>query len=234
MPFSVYKHTNKKNGKIYIGITGQDVKRRWQNGSGYYGTYFYNAIKKYGWDGFAHEVLYTDLTKAEAERIEVSLIAEYQSNKREHGYNIADGGNVVFGNHERIGSKNHKSESVNVYDCNGNYITTYESQNIAAKELGINRKGITKNCIGGSSTYKGYIFTYANKSYVKKKKYPTGKHPNHHKTAVYLLDDDGNVIERYASLIEAAEKHHCRANGISKCCNGYLKTYQGRRWSSAV
>lgn len=45
MAYTVYKHTNKINGKVYIGITSQNVKRRWQNGAGYYGTYFYNAIK---------------------------------------------------------------------------------------------------------------------------------------------------------------------------------------------
>lgn len=53
MAYTVYKHTNKINGKVYIGITSQNVKRRWQNGAGYYGTYFYNAIKKI-WLEFVH------------------------------------------------------------------------------------------------------------------------------------------------------------------------------------
>ena len=56
MSFLVYKHTNKENGKVYIGITSQEPKRRWQNGAGYYGTYFYYAIQKYGWDGFEHDI----------------------------------------------------------------------------------------------------------------------------------------------------------------------------------
>lgn len=234
MAFSVYKHTNIENGKIYIGITGQNIHRRWQNGAGYYGTYFYNAIKKYGWDRFTHEVLHTGLTQKEAEEIEVALIAKYRSNNRIYGYNIAEGGKVVSGSHDRVGKKNHRSQSVNVYDVNGNYIATYESQNIAAKELDIKRKGITKNCRGESATYKGYIFAYAGKEYVKKQKYKPGKHPNHHTTAVCLLDDEGNVIERFDSMLEAAKKYQCRANGISKCCKGYLKTYLGRRWSCAV
>lgn len=34
--FTVYMHINKTNDKRYIGITGQDVRRRWRpDGSGY-------------------------------------------------------------------------------------------------------------------------------------------------------------------------------------------------------
>ena len=57
--YKVYKHTNIINNKVYIGLTKQEPKRRWQNGYGYIdNSYFYNSITKYGWDGFKHEVLY--------------------------------------------------------------------------------------------------------------------------------------------------------------------------------
>ena len=44
----VYIHTNKINGKMYVGITSQKPKRRWGfNGKGYKGCVkFVNAIKK--------------------------------------------------------------------------------------------------------------------------------------------------------------------------------------------
>lgn len=234
MAFTVYKHINKVNGKIYIGITSQNVKRRWQDGAGYYGTYFYNAIKKYGWDGFDHVIIAEGLEKKEAEKIEIRLIKETGCNKREIGYNIADGGRVVIGTRERIGGKHPNAVAVNVYDKNHNFIATYDCQSTAAVELGINRKGITKTCQGICSTYKGYIFEYADKEYEKPYKYPIGKHPNHYTTAVCLLDNDGNIIETFSSCIEAAEKYNCRSNGIIKCCNGYLQTYLGRRWCHGV
>lgn len=102
--YYVYKHTNKTNGKIYIGITGRRPQTRWgSNGVGYaprkasrnQSAYFYNAIVKYGWDNFEHEILHSKLTKTEAEEREIQLIAHYKSNVRESGYNIDNGGNAT-------------------------------------------------------------------------------------------------------------------------------------------
>ena len=54
----IYKHTNKINGKSYIGKTVQEPKTRWRNGKGYKScVVFNNAIKLYGWDSFEHEIL---------------------------------------------------------------------------------------------------------------------------------------------------------------------------------
>ena len=96
--YIVYKHTA-PNGKVYIGITKQEIKERWKNGNGYKGAFFYNAIKKYGWDNITHEVLFEGLTKEQAEQKEIELITLYKSNQREYGYNIANGGSVNCGFH---------------------------------------------------------------------------------------------------------------------------------------
>ena len=93
--FTVYCHTNKLNGKKYVGITKQKPEKRWNNGYGYSSqSLFYNAIKKYGWHNFMHEILYTNLTKKEAEEKEIQLINEWQTNDRNFGYNIEGGGNL--------------------------------------------------------------------------------------------------------------------------------------------
>lgn len=92
--YTVYMHTA-PNKKVYIGITGRNPFYRWNNGKGYEKqTHFYNAIKKYGWDNFKHEILFDGLSKEEACEKEIELIAEYKSNNPHYGYNVANGGNV--------------------------------------------------------------------------------------------------------------------------------------------
>ena len=74
MPYCVYKHTA-PNGKVYIGITSQDVLARWNHGNGYKNNkHFFSAIVKYGWDNIRHEILYDDLTKEDACKKEIGLI----------------------------------------------------------------------------------------------------------------------------------------------------------------
>lgn len=92
--YCIYKHTNKINNKVYIGITKQDIRKRWgKNGQGYSKcTLFFNAIKKYGWDQFEHEILEVGLSKTEACLKEKQLIKQYQSNNPKYGYNIESGG----------------------------------------------------------------------------------------------------------------------------------------------
>lgn len=94
MGYFVYKHTT-PNGKVYIGITSVEPKRRWQSGWGYRTQLFYRAIQKYGWENIEHEVLYSGLSKAEAEQKEIELITAYRSNQKEYGYNVDNGGNSV-------------------------------------------------------------------------------------------------------------------------------------------
>ena len=97
--FCVYRHTA-PNGKVYIGITGQNPSRRWNSGRGYKNNpHLFAAILKYGWDNFAHEILLDGLTKAEAEEHEIRLIAEHRSTDPDFGYNHATGGAVNCGNH---------------------------------------------------------------------------------------------------------------------------------------
>lgn len=95
--YTVYKHTC-PNGKVYIGITQQNIELRWRNsGQGYIGQRFYRAILKYGWDNIKHEILFTDLTKEEACQKEIELIIEYRSNNPKYGYNGSLGGEGFLG-----------------------------------------------------------------------------------------------------------------------------------------
>ena len=107
--FFVYKHTNKINGKVYIGITSRkDVKIRWgTNGSGYKNNeHFYNAIKKYGWENFDHEILYSGVSKERALYLEGMFSEIYRSTDPLHGYNLVCGeDNTIFNISEETRNK---------------------------------------------------------------------------------------------------------------------------------
>ena len=94
--YYVYQHINKINGKRYIGITKQNPESRWgTDGTNYKSSpYFYSAIQKYGWDNFSHEILFNGLTKEEACDKEIELIAYFQTQDKQHGYNIMEGGSA--------------------------------------------------------------------------------------------------------------------------------------------
>ena len=92
--YCVYVHTNKTNGKKYVGITSMNPERRWSSGRGYRSNpYFSRAIEKYGWDGFKHEIVFSGITKEEAYKKEIQLISELDLTNTEHGYNLDKGGN---------------------------------------------------------------------------------------------------------------------------------------------
>ena len=91
--YKLYVHISPSN-KRYYGITRLDVKKRWgSDGCGYrFQTYIWNAIQKYGWDNFTHEVLFDNLTEDEACLIEQCYIALYDTMDRTKGYNCSIGG----------------------------------------------------------------------------------------------------------------------------------------------
>ena len=109
--WTVYKHTA-PNGKVYIGITEQKPKYRWNNGNGYIeNKHFYSAIRKYHWENFKHDILETGLTKEQACAKEFELIAYYDSNNREKGYNKSKGGECsALGIHHSVETRRKISE----------------------------------------------------------------------------------------------------------------------------
>lgn len=92
--WKVYVHTNKINGKRYVGVTSRlKPEYRWNSGRGYReNTHFWSAIEKYGWDSFEHTILYAGLSEDEAKVIEKKLIAEWHTQDNAFGYNMTSGG----------------------------------------------------------------------------------------------------------------------------------------------
>ena len=186
--FCVYKHTS-PSGKCYIGITCQNPIKRWgTNGNGYFGKtkksgkylhpYFVNAIQKYGWDNFTHEILYSDLNELQAKTLEQELIKYYK--EQNLSYNITDGGEGVLGVHHIAWNKGivvpeekkrkgfnltdehkqklsiaHKGKvvwpparAVNLYTADGQYLDTYERCSDLARYLETGASNINQAVLG--------------------------------------------------------------------------------------
>jgi group I intron endonuclease len=92
----VYRRTNTKNGKVYIGKTTRTAEERWVNllaevNRG--GTNpIHRAIRKYGAETFKTDILHIAKTFDELNVMEIFFIALHQSHQPENGYNITLGG----------------------------------------------------------------------------------------------------------------------------------------------
>lgn len=187
---SVYIHTNKTNGKVYIGMTTRPVEKRWQNGKGYHSMRFGRAIKKYGWDGFDHIVVASDLLRQDAFKLEKELIDKYDATNPANGYNeaLGGGGGGMYNKHHtneakqkisqfskergfteehkkhiseaKSGAKHHRAKPVYQYDLDGKLIKVWEYASLATKQLGINKGNIGEVCYGRRKTAGGFVWSY--------------------------------------------------------------------------
>ena len=97
----IYKATNIKNGKIYIGLTTKTLEERIKHhkrDSLRMDTYFYRAIKKHGFYSFKWEVIDNSAKSIqELEDLEKYYIKKYNCfNNKKVGYNSQSGGNSLF------------------------------------------------------------------------------------------------------------------------------------------
>jgi len=211
--YKVYKHTlpkefsGKENDKVYIGITLQRVEYRWRNGDGYKGqTYFYNAINKYGWDNFIHEVLYDNLSKEEAEEKEKELISFYNSTNQQFGYNIQSGGYSP--------ECEYLEKPVICIETK----VVYKSASDASRKLGISNNTISACCRGLNKLAGEYHWMFEEDyneenaliwlENAKSKKY----------REVYCIDTD----KIYNSIVEASSDTGISAKMIGNCCSGIV------------
>lgn len=88
------------NNKRYIGITKNKPEYRWNKGEGYKRQpYIYKAILKYGWDNIKHIILEMNLSENEAKQKEKYYIKLYNTNNKQYGYNLTEGGDGTSGYH---------------------------------------------------------------------------------------------------------------------------------------
>ena len=189
--YTIYKVTNKINGKIYIGShKTKDLNDNYMGS----GKYLRHAIEKHGIENFTKEILYVfdtpELMYAkEAELVNEDFIAESNT------YNLKVGG---FGGFDYI-----NSTGKNLYGMNGktpnvknNFARgkkTYETRKKNDLEYANKiRKKISKSLKGRPGTFKGKNHTDETKKIIgeKSSKHQSGKgNSQYGKRWIYSLEE---------------------------------------------
>lgn len=173
--YHVYMHTMIPTGKRYIGCTGQEPTKRFQNGYGYEKcTEFFPDIVKYGWQSVETTILAETEDFELACSFEAAAIERYQTTDSRYGYNLWSSGTKNTPN-EKVGKRisqakmghsvkeetRQKLREVNSRPCvcldlEGNFVAEYPSITEAAKAVNLHKTNIWAVCKGRKKTARGF------------------------------------------------------------------------------
>lgn len=217
--YIIYKYTSPSGG-VYIGQTHNDLETRAGNSGKQYcysgkQTAIARAIKKYGWDSFQKEILFTGLTSDEADQKEKELIKEY----REKGecYNICSGGKGV------PGTRDHK---VCQYSLDGEYIKTWDTIKEAESWLGIKhaQANIVQCCQGKKRRAYGYIWRYIEEQTERVASLTPYRSP------VCQFSKTGQLLATYPTIKAASDATGIGETSIGNNLRGRSKSAGGFSW----
>lgn len=221
--YKIYAHINKVNSKKYIGQTKQSLDQRFRSGKGYKNSSKFNgAIKKYGWDGFEHILLFDGLSLEEANKKEEELIKKYDTTNDLYGYNIAYGGDNHLQSEESINkmrlSKNINKDNYDFYkevfkyNKDGCFIEKFESIREAERKTGINRTNISACCNGKAKSAGGFLWSNTYREDIKYNSLKQRQVDRYNKEGVY--------IDSFISAKIAGKELNIEPSSIYACCNG--------------
>lgn len=254
----VYKHTDKINGKCYIGITW-NIKERWSSKGKKYKGYFGSAIKKYGWDNFEHQVLYENLSREDACKKEIELIKKYNTFVP-NGYNLTKGGEgslgfeisdetrykmskVKLGKNNPFYKKKHTKEWINMISE-----INKENKSIPILQIDPKTKQVIKeyDSITDASKELGCTVQAISRCLNKKTNSSMG-YIWHYKNENYSNEDfemknnktkrvgkfnkdTEELLKIYGSIVEAGKDNNIKPHNISNTIIGNQKTSGGFIW----
>lgn len=251
----IYKVTNQKNGKIYIGQTSRTIEERWnqhkrnafQDNNLEYQNKFHRAIRKYGIGGFIIEqqekiiATNTEELHQKLNDAETKWILHFDS--KDNGYNSSLGGdyNPMRG---VKGKDNPCSVKVNQYTLDGKYIKTWDSFADIIRELGDGNYAKVcspKRLEFRKVTAKGYVWRHFTddpkcegiKISQKELDIRNAKNqapPIRPKVKIDKLTLDDEYICTYDSMREAANAVDGDPSGITVVAKGRRKSYKGFHW----
>lgn len=227
--YCVYAHINKANGKIYIGQTCRKLRERWSNGLGYRGrNRFWGAIQKYGWDGFEHEVIASNLTKEEADNFERLLIKKLDTINPDFGYNMTLGGEGCAGCFPSDETRNKISEKAK------ERFEDLEARNKQRENARLQWKNpeIRNKMIKALSGENHPLYGKHPSDETRQKMSVVRQGENNPKARpVYQIDKNTNeILKKWSYIMEACRELGINSGNVIACCRGKRKTAGGFKW----
>ena len=244
----VYSHKSPSN-KRYIGITSQKPpEKRWKRGKGYPDNkHLKNAIDKYGWDNFTHEILCEGLDKKSANEMEKYYISLFDARDREFGYNVqlgGEGGSEILPETKIKMSEARKKrwEDIRYRDSAIAKLTSKEykeESSIRSKKMWENEEFRNKMTKENHWNYGKHL---SNETKEKIRKSQIGENNNNYKGKAYTEEiremarknspynkaliclDTG---ETFISTTDASRKLNIDSSYIARVCRGELKHAKG-------
>ena len=178
-----------------------------------YNHTIHQAIRKYGIENFAFEVL-EECAEALLNEREIYWIAKL--NSKQNGYNMTDGGDSTTNNWDR---------RVEQYSLKGEYIATYPAIRLAARSTGIDHAAIGRCCNNKVNHVGGYLWVYeGEKPKIPKKVVLRRKIGQYDLLTNELIAVHNNAAE----AVRAIGKNN--SSNIRNVCHGKQKYAYGYFW----
>ena len=234
----IYKWTCNISGKSYIGQTINEDKREqefWNENDAYTteGSHIDHARKYYGldkkvWSKTILKRLWCKDGNENKLKERLDYWEKYYINKFNtfnDGYNSTTGGET----NKTISDNTRKKISI---------AASEQWENYSEKEKNIVVKNLNKGTIEYHNKNKNHVKLEISLAISKKQKefHKNNKSINcvpktlTSSRKVAKLDNYGNILEIYDSIVEATNKNNAYNYGITRACKGILKTCKGYKW----
>ena len=209
----IYAVINTITGSKYIGATTKSLKERKrdhiQKAKKKVGSRFQESIASYPPEAFVWREIDTAETINELAEKEKQYIIKY--NAQNLGYNRDRGGGF--------------QKNIYQYDLEtGEILSTFSTLLQAANSVGVDRKTISKACLGEIKNCKGFFWSYSLSDNFK-----PGEDRRNKKVFQFTLD--GGYLRNFNSVAEASQNTGINRSSIAKCCRGEYKYAGDYYWN---
>lgn len=217
----IYKITNSKNNKVYIGSSINCKQRHYEHWSDlkrnvHHSIHLQRSWNKYGEDVFIFEIIETVINSDSLLNREQFWLDFYTSYNRDCGYNI----------HKIAGSPlgyKHSEKTKKLLSIIGKGLKRSKE---TKEKLSASLKGVNTWTKGHKQSEEHIEKRFKNRLGETLKEETKIKM----RTPIIQLSIEGEFIREWTGAIEASNILSIDISGITKCCRGRQKTHKGYKW----